>query len=140
LVSSIQVIAEDHGWEKWANLPHERTRLLKLLRKTGAEGAVILSGDRHLAELSRLDGDAVNGIGYPLYDLTSSGLNRGGGGSSDEPNRHRIGRNIRHNNFGKITINWAADDPVITLQVLDDTGGSAFRYDIRLSDLRHPRT
>lgn len=140
LVSSIQVIAEDHGWEKWANLPHERTRLLKLLRKTGAEGAVILSGDRHLAELSRLDGDAVNGIGYPLYDLTSSGLNRGGGGSSDEPNRHRIGRNIRHNNFGKITIDWAADDPVITLQVLDDTGVSAFRYDIRLSDLRHPRT
>ena len=139
LVSSIQVIAEDHGWEKWANLPHERTRLLKLLRKTGAEGVVILSGDRHLAELSRLDGDAANGIGYPLYDLTSSGLNRGGGGSPNEPNRHRIGRNFLRNNFGKITIDWAADDPVITLQVLDDTGVSAFRYDIRLSDLRHPR-
>jgi len=110
-----------------------------LLRKTGAEGALILSGDRHPAELSRLDGDAVNGIGFPLYDLTSSSLNRGGGGSPNETICHRIGRNIRHNNFAKITIDWAADDPVISLQVLDDTGMSAFRYDIRLSDLRYPR-
>ena len=25
--SSIQVVAEDHGWEKWTNFPHERERL-----------------------------------------------------------------------------------------------------------------
>ena len=111
-----------------------------MLRKTGAEGAVILSGDQYLAELSRLDGDAANGIGYPLYDRTSSSLNRGGGESPNEPIRHRIGRNTRHNNFGKITIDWAADAPVTSLQVLDDTGVLAFRYDIRLSDLRYPRT
>ncbi len=101
---------------------------------------MILSGDRYLAELSRLGGDAANGIGYPLYDLTSSSLNRGGGGSPNKPIRHRIGRNIRHNNFGKITIDWAADTLVISQQVLDDTRVSAFRYEIRLSDLRYPRT
>jgi alkaline phosphatase D len=130
LVSSIQVIAEEHGWEKWANLPHE-------LRDIHAEGVILLSGDRHLAEISRLDGDSPEGIGYPLYDVTSSGLNRGGGGSDDEPNRYRIGTgNFRRNNFGKITIDWTVDDPLISLEVLDDSGVLALRYDVRLSHLR----
>src|SRR5262249_22644216 len=31
LGSSIQVVAEDHGWEKWQNLPHERERLFRLI-------------------------------------------------------------------------------------------------------------
>jgi alkaline phosphatase D len=137
LVSSIQVIAEEHGWEKWANLPHERTRLLQLLRDTQAKGVILLSGDRHLAEISRLDGDSPEAIGYPLYDVTSSGLNRGGGGSDDEPNRHRISAgNFRRNNFGKITIDWTLADPLISLQVLDDSGELALRYDVRLSHLR----
>jgi alkaline phosphatase D len=47
LVSSIQVVAEDHGFEKWMNLPRERDRLFKLIRDTGAGGVVLLSGDRH---------------------------------------------------------------------------------------------
>jgi len=72
VVSSIQVVAEDHGWEKWMNFPHERARLFKLLHETGAEGVILLSGDRHLAELSMIDA----GAGYPIYDLTSSGLNQ----------------------------------------------------------------
>ena len=46
IASSIQVVAEDHGWEKWMNLPHERERLYRLIRETGAEGMVFLSGDR----------------------------------------------------------------------------------------------
>ena len=86
--SSIQVVAEDHGFEKWANFPHERERLFKLIRDTRAAGVVFLSGDRHLAELSLMDG----GVGYPLYDLTSSGLNqgrkRGGRGGEPAPRRH----------------------------------------------------
>jgi phosphodiesterase/alkaline phosphatase D-like protein len=54
-VSSIQVVAEDHGWEKWMNSPHERERLFTLIRDSGAEGVLLLSGHRHLAELSMMD-------------------------------------------------------------------------------------
>ena len=46
-----------------------RERLLSLLRDTRAAGVVVLSGDRHYAELSVLEGSP---LGYPLYDLTSS--------------------------------------------------------------------
>src|SRR5207248_5884086 len=38
LVSSIQLVAEDHPYEKWMNLPHERERLYKLLKDTKATG------------------------------------------------------------------------------------------------------
>src|SRR6266576_6390079 len=50
--------------------PQEKQRMLDLLKRTKANGVLFISGDRHWAELSRLDrpGD------YPLYDLTSSAL------------------------------------------------------------------
>lgn len=134
IASSIQFVPEEHRWEKWANLPHERERMLNLLRATEATGVFFISGDRHLAEISRLDASA--GIGYPLYDITSSGLNRGGGGSAEELNRHRIGENFRANNYGLISIGWEADDPTITFQVFDDEGQEGLRQTVALSTLR----
>lgn len=47
LVSSIQAIPNEHGWEKWGNLPKERKKLLDTIRDN-ATNVVILSGDRHL--------------------------------------------------------------------------------------------
>ena len=35
LVSSIQVIADGHGYEKWGNLPIEKLRLFNLIDKNG---------------------------------------------------------------------------------------------------------
>ena len=43
LISSIQLIADEHPHEKWANLPLERDRLYKLLRDTKVTGVVVLS-------------------------------------------------------------------------------------------------
>ncbi|MCZ6604386.1 MAG: alkaline phosphatase D family protein, partial [Alphaproteobacteria bacterium] len=62
LVSSIQVISEGHGWELWRNLPAERQRFFELLRQTKVENLVLLSGDRHVGGLYRLEGQT----GYPL--------------------------------------------------------------------------
>ena len=136
LVSSIQVLPTEHGWEKWANLPHERDRLLRLIRETSAEGLVLVSGDRHLAEISRLPADHERSVGYPLYEITASGLNRGGGGSSDERNPLRLGENFRANNFGFIEIDWEAADPVLRMQVFDDEGRLGLEESVRLSQLR----
>jgi alkaline phosphatase D len=48
IVSSVQVLAEGHGWERWGNFPRERQRLYDLIRDTGARGVVYLSGDATL--------------------------------------------------------------------------------------------
>jgi alkaline phosphatase D len=106
IASSIQVIPEQHGYEKWANFPNSRERLLQLVANSGAEGVVFLSGDRHMGEISRLN---IAGVPYPVYDITSSGLTHSYE-EADEPNRHREGEIVGQKNFGIIQVDW--NDPV----------------------------
>ncbi len=122
VLSSIQLAATEHHFEHWGNFPRERARLLKAFRATAAGGLVVVSGDRHAAEISRIPaGDAA--LAYPLYDLTASSLNQGKGGG-DEPNRNRVGRRYGDVNFGTIEIDWggAAAGPRLTLAVRDERG------------------
>ena len=72
IVSSIQVLAEGHGWERWGNFPRERKRLFDVIRAAGANGVVFLSGDRHVGALYR----ETNDVPYPMIEITSSGINR----------------------------------------------------------------
>jgi alkaline phosphatase D len=133
LVSSIQVVPDEHIHEKWANLPAERDRLYKLLRDTKANGVVILSGDRHMAEISM----EPKAIDYPLYDVTSSGLNQGSQvWRVPEANRYRVGTMTHGDNFGLVTIDWSATDPVVSLQVRDVDGEITLKDSVPLSLLR----
>ena len=130
VVSSIQFVAEEQRFEKWSNLPRERRRLLDLIAKTRASGVIVLSGDRHHAELSRLEGGP-----YSLYDLTSSSLNITRK-PDEEPNRHRLGDAVFADNFGLVAIDWTEDDPAITLSIVDETGSVHLERRLRLSELR----
>ena len=134
IVSSIQVVPEDHHWETWANLPLERRRLFQLIHTTGARGVLFLSGDRHLAELSMMDG----GVGYPLFDLTSSGFNVAHKEKwrAQEPNRHRVATMNIGDNFGLVTIDWQRADPRISLQIRDVDGDITIQRKIPLSLLQ----
>ncbi len=116
--SSIQVLAEDHGFEKWANFPQSRQRLFDLIADTQAPGVVLLSGDRHIGEISRYD---APGVAYPLYDLTSSGLTHVYE-EADEPNRHRVSDLIKVLNFGLITIDWSSTPVQLTFQIRGEEG------------------
>lgn len=137
VASSIQVAATQHRWETWGNLPHERDRLFKTISKTGAAGVVFISGDRHKAEISRLDaGDT--GVGYPLYDLTSSSLNQPSKGALDEVNEHRVAseRLYGGENFGVIEVDWSAADPTVNLHVRDMAGKVVIGHRAPLSALQ----
>lgn len=103
IASSIQVIPEQHGFEKWANFPASRERLLQLVANSEAEGVVFLSGDRHMGEISRLN---IAGVPYPVYDITSSGLTHSYE-EADEENRYREGEIVSQKNFGIIRIDWS---------------------------------
>ncbi len=132
IASSIQVVPEDHGWEKWSNLPHERRRLFDLIEETKADGVLFVSGDRHIGELSMMDA----GFGYPAYDLTSSGLNSASSyWRTYEPNSHRVGTMNWGDNFGLIDIDWSQADPEIRLQIRDVEGDINIQRKIRLSTI-----
>jgi alkaline phosphatase D len=98
--SGIQYLPEEHGWEKWANFPKSRSRFLDLLSKYQPKNAVLLSGDRHIAELSRMDLSES----YSITELTSSGLTHTWSQMFDESNKYRVGDLIAQLNFGVITI------------------------------------
>jgi len=131
IASSIQVLTEHHGWESWANFPGERNRLLNLLKRTGAEGVLFISGDRHFGELSVLEQDDF----YALHDLTSSGLNRRFPARRPNENRYREGDYYLYENFGMIAVDWDAPDPVLTLGLFDAEGNEVLRRELRLSAL-----
>ena len=103
LGSSIQVLPEEHASEKWANLPSARSRLFRLFAKYPDKRVVLLSGDRHIAEISELHLESLN---YPLYDFTSSGLTHTWLHERIEPNRYRVSDFIIKLNFGVIIIDW----------------------------------
>jgi alkaline phosphatase D len=119
VVSSIQVLPVDHPYERWGNFPRARQRLLATLGAARAPGVVLVSGDRHVAELSRLDRSP---LGYPLYELTSSGLTHTRDRARDEPNRYRVGPLVAALNYGTLDIDWRAPAPRLTLRVHDADG------------------
>ena len=156
--SSIQFAAIEHRFEHWGNLPRERARMLELLSRTGASGVIFLSGDRHHAEMSRLtratlqqeqperttagtlastapDAASPTALPYPIWDVTSSGLNQTKGWGN-EVNRHRVGGVYLEENFGLIHIAWDQPDPLITLEVRDVSGTAVMKQDVKLSELR----
>jgi alkaline phosphatase D len=124
VVSSIQVIADEHPFESWSRFPAERARLVELLART--PGTIVLSGDRHRAELSRLETG-----GHPLFDLTSSSLNlpiRG-----EDPNRYRVGPEVAPANFGRVDIDW--ERRRVRLSLVLEGGETALEHEIALADL-----
>jgi alkaline phosphatase D len=152
VVSSIQLIANEHGSEKWDNFPKERARFLELLQRTQAKGVVVISGDRHLAELSALA--PADGVPYPLYDLTTSGLNlpippktapnenkksepKAATPKKPQPNRFRLHeRPYTNSNFGLMRVTWDGPNPSLRLEVRGLEGEVVIARDIPFSEIR----
>ena len=99
LASSIQLLSAEHAFEKWANFPRERQRLIDWIDANCPGKALVISGDRHHSELSRLElSDRAQ-----LIDATSSALNRPGG-LNDEPNALRVDTFSGAINYGLVTL------------------------------------
>jgi alkaline phosphatase D len=112
--SGIQVLPKDHQFEKWANFPYEREKLLNMIGKYNTNGVVLLSGDRHIAEISKME---VSGISHPVYEVTSSGLTHTWREYKDEPNQYRTGDLIAKLNFGMLYLDWQADGVEVKMEV-----------------------
>lgn len=120
IASSIQIVSWEHAYETWGNMPHERERLYRLIDETDASGVVLVSGDRHLMEISC---DRRGSTPYPMWDFTSSGLTESER-QVDDPNSHRVGPVYRGLNFGLIHIDWNTPHGVeITLEGRGGKGG-----------------
>ena len=118
IVSSIQVLAEGHGWEAWRTMPAARERLGQILRASGVQGAIVVSGDRHLGGL--YEGE-ISGV--PITELTSSSLNapqstwrNAQGQTGHEAGPKRLGEPFYDTNFGELNIDWSQQTVSLTLR------------------------
>jgi len=137
LVSSVQVISEGHGWEAWKMLPTERERLYSLIKDSGAEGVIMLSGDRHSGALYRKH-DVAN---YPLFEATSSSLNlplrgflREDEEYRQEPGPNRLTDMIIDANYGVIEIDW--DEGLVDVAIKGGDGAEIVSEVVSLNALR----
>lgn len=113
IVSSIQVAATAHGWERWGNLPRERARLYDLIARTRANAVVILSGDRHIGAIYVERED----VPYPIYEVTGSSFNLPWRGR-EEQDPNQIGAVVSDENFGTVDIDWQSRTVTLALRGL----------------------
>lgn len=117
IMSSIQVLSGEHGFETWGNFPLEVEKLENIIVQSGAKGVIILSGDRHISEFSRAD---IDGLSYPLVDFTSSGLTHSYFSFSGEPNKYRVGEVVSDKSYGIINLNF--EDREAEFRIMGDNG------------------
>lgn len=112
IVSSIQILSAEHGFETWGNFPHEVDKLKKIILDSKAKGVVLLSGDRHISEFSKTK---VTGLSFPLIDFTSSGLTHAYTDFKSEENKFRVENVISEISFGLLKFDFKAQK--ITMQM-----------------------
>ncbi len=111
----IQIIPKDHRFEKWANFPKARKRLFDLLEAKQLKGVILLSGDRHIAEVSKTKLDSLP---YDLYDITSSGLTHSWETIGEEYNELRVDDKMTgQKNFGILKIDWNAKPLQVNIEI-----------------------
>ena len=134
VLSSIQILATEHVFERWDLFPHERLKMIKILNAKDTK-TLIISGDRHKGGLYK-KGD--------LIELTSSSLNK-------PTSAARISRSLpvvpnaikkqlieddkllqnkiyNYENFGLIKINTKTQNIEISLN--DISGNEVFTYSL----------
>ncbi len=126
IASSIQIIADGHGWEAWRTLPAERQRLYDAIGDRLTGGVVFLSGDRHRAGIYKIDDVAT----YPIYELTASSLNLPGTGRGEEPGPNRVGATYVEENYGVVDIDWARKTLTLSIKDIDGATVNAVTMDL----------
>ncbi len=129
VASSIQILADGHGWERWGNFPADRDRLYRTLEASGATGVVFLSGDRHLAAMYER-GDV---LAHPVLEVTSSSLNLDflKGRRVEEAGPHRMTGLFTPANWGTVEIDWQARR--LSTAVRDAAGTAVFEHAVLFS-------
>ncbi len=111
IVSSIPLIATEHGTDKWGAYPKERQRFFDLLKKTGARNVVVFSGDRHQSSIAKT---GVKDWGM-LFDITASPINEPAPTAEEDTSFE--GKAYVGESFGFAQVDW--HDKKMSLQIRD---------------------
>jgi alkaline phosphatase D len=128
IVSGVQFLPTEHVYEKWANFPKEREKLLDLIARSGAQTPILMSGDRHISEIMKLEDTRFPG---GLVEITASGLTHTWSGIAEEKNSFRVSELIAKLNYGMASFDWAKNQ--ILLEIKGENGSVYAKQMIQLS-------
>jgi len=123
--SSLQVLSDFTGWEAWSNFD-DKERLFGLIKKHKVNGVLLISGDTHWGEISKVQLD------YPLYDVTSSGLTEEW--KQVSPNKNRLLGSTAKVNYGFIKVDWDLETR-INIGLKDVQGDVVMQTQFKLSEI-----
>lgn len=129
IASSIQFVNTFKKFETWNNFPKSKQRMLDLIASTQLKGAMFISGDVHLGEISRHKYDAVS---YPIVDFTSSGLTHGNQITGFR-NPFRVGPRWGFRNFATVEFDWEKQE--VGLLLHDMLGTRIFKHEVPFTEL-----
>lgn len=130
--SSTQIVPDKKGMDEWGCFPHERQRLFDLIETTNANGVILLSGNVHFAEISKIETN-----NYPLLEFTSSGLTHINATYADAANSYRIAGPMAELNFGMVEIDWTVKPtPSVNLIAYGIEGQQEFTHQVSLNSLK----
>jgi alkaline phosphatase D len=144
--ATFKLLVSGSGWstakgpagDAWSAYLHERDELFEFIRREGIEGVVLLSGDTHVGELNAIPWSERGG--YDLYELVSSPLAQDTRTTwlDRRPEMRMREVFVGSQNFGAVEIDTTADDPTVSLNVIDARGNRAWTpLVIKASELRN---
>ena len=131
LCSSTQIVPDKKGMDEWGCFPHQRQRLFDLIHATDAKGVILLTGNVHFAEISKVETET-----YPLLDFTSSGLTHINQAYAKAANEYRLAGPFAELNFGLVRIDWSATPVKVTFEAVGRDGEVGFSRSVSLDELR----
>jgi alkaline phosphatase D len=116
-----QVINDTPVSENYGHYPEEKAKLFSEILDNKIKGVLFLTGDRHFAELSKLNRADT----YPIYDWTvspfTSGVVIGKSKETLNPNREEGSAFFTHN-FGIVSFSGNKENRQIKLSLFDTNG------------------
>lgn len=135
IVSGTQVLAINPSGEDFGDYPKEKAELLDFIKKEAITGVIFMSGDRHYAELNKLERPET----YPLYEFTTSPLTsfKHPSPTKDKHNPYRVDSTlVTEQNFGKVIITDENGDRSCLLQIFDRDNQLKWEKKVMASELR----
>ncbi len=134
IICGVQMLIENSSAEGLKEFPNEREQFLDMLQQKQIKGVILISGDRHFAELYRLQRPNA----YDLYEVTTSPLSSLTTGillSTSKGTRLAVPKTrLKKANFARFAISGTGKDRQCTVFLCNKRGKTVWQKTWNISD------
>jgi len=120
--------ADKGGGDSWWGVKEEREEIFRFLAEQDAEGVVLISGDRHRADVYKMDWPGA----YPLYEFENAKLTNW---HTHETRDKALFSHNKGHFFGLLSFDTEASDPALTYRIIGRDNRTIYEKTLHLSEL-----